>query len=88
MERAFKFLKRTSVSCGGVGAGEGDGLSGALKGGVVLSGEEAWEIPGEPIGDGFAWVRRSGSSCAGKETATVIKKNNAQQIGKNREAVM
>jgi hypothetical protein len=39
------------VSCGG--AGEDDGVSAAVKGGVVLSGEEA----GEPAGDGFAWVR-------------------------------
>jgi len=45
------------VSCGGVGAGEGDGLSGAVKGGVVLSGEEAEEAAGELTGDGFAWVR-------------------------------
>ena len=45
------------MSCGGVGAGEGDGLSGAVKGGVVLSGEEAEEAAGELIGDGFAWVR-------------------------------
>jgi hypothetical protein len=44
-------LKRTSVSCGG--AGEGDGVSGAARGGVVLSGEEA----GELAGDGFAWGR-------------------------------
>lgn len=45
------------MSCGGVGAGEGDGLSGAVKGGVVLSGEEAEEAAGELTGDGFAWVR-------------------------------
>ncbi len=57
MDRAFRFLKRTSVSCGGFGAGEGDELSGAVKGGVVLSGEEAGEATGELIGDGFAWMR-------------------------------
>lgn len=47
MERAFRFLKRTSVNGGAVGA-EGE-LLGAAKGGVVLSGE----VAGEMAGDGF-----------------------------------
>ena len=66
------------MSCGGVGAGEGDGLSGAVKGGVVLSGEEAEEAAGELIGDGFAWMRRGGSSCPERENVIHSKKNNAQ----------
>jgi hypothetical protein len=35
MERAFKFLKRTSVSCGAMG--EGGGVSAEDRGGVVLA---------------------------------------------------
>ena len=62
------------MSCGGAGAGEGDGVSAAVKGGVVLSGEET----GDPAGEVFASARCSGSSWAGKENAIVIKKNNAQ----------
>jgi hypothetical protein len=51
IERAFRFLKRTSVNGDAVGA-EGE-LLGAAKGGVVLSGE----VAGEPAGDGFISVR-------------------------------
>jgi hypothetical protein len=47
MERAFRFLKRTSVNGGAVVA-KGE-LLGPVEGGVVLSGEVA--------GDGFISVR-------------------------------
>jgi hypothetical protein len=50
MERAFRFLKRTSVN-GGTVVGKGE-LLGPVEGGVVLSGEVA-----EPAGDGFISVR-------------------------------
>jgi len=86
MERAFRFLKRTSVSGGG--AGEDDGVSAAAKGGVVLSGDAAGELPGEPIGDGFASTRCSGSSCAKREDVIKIERNNAQLTEKKREAVI
>ena len=55
MDRAFKFLKRTSVNGGAVG--EGGGVSAEAKGGVVLSGEGAGAVSGEPLGDGFASMR-------------------------------
>jgi hypothetical protein len=51
MERAFRFLKRTSVNGGAVVA-KGE-LLGPVEGGVVLSGE----VAGEPAGDGFISVR-------------------------------
>ena len=51
MDRAFRFLKRTSVNGGAVVA-EGE-LLGPIKGGVVLSGE----VAAEPAGDGFISVR-------------------------------
>ena len=47
MERAFKFLKSTSVNCGTVA--EGGEVAAEAKDGLVLSGEGA----GEPLGD---WV--------------------------------
>ena len=51
MDRAFRFLKRTSVNGGAVVA-EGE-LLGPVKGGVVLSGE----VAGAPAGDDFISVR-------------------------------
>jgi hypothetical protein len=72
IDRAFRFLKRTAVSGGGVV--EGGGASGEDKGGVVFSGEEA----GELAGDGLASGRCSGSSCAERGNAIENKTNNAQ----------
>ena len=43
MERAFKFLKSTSVSCGAVA--EGAGVTEADKGGGVLTGDALAEGP-------------------------------------------
>ncbi len=51
MERAFKFLKSTSVNCGAVA--EGGAVAAEAKDGLVLSGEGA----GEVLGDGFASMR-------------------------------
>ena len=56
MERAFKFLKRTSVSCGAPDAGAGAALED--KGGVVLAGEALGDAP--PTGETLGGV----SSCA------------------------
>jgi hypothetical protein len=56
MERAFTFLKRTSVSCGAPGAGAGVTLED--KGGVVLAGEALGDAP--PTGEALGGV----SSCA------------------------
>ena len=36
---------------------EGGVVSTEDKSGVVLSGEDAADVAGEPIGDGFAWMR-------------------------------
>jgi hypothetical protein len=41
MERAFKFLKSTSVNCGTVA--EGEGVAAEVKDGLLLSGEGAGE---------------------------------------------
>ncbi len=62
MERAFRFLKSTSVSCG-AGA-DGGGIAADDKGGVVLSGEAAGEarFSGEALGEAFDSGRWSGSS--------------------------
>jgi hypothetical protein len=51
MERAFRFLKRTSVNGGAVVA-KGE-LLGPVEGGVVLSGE----VAGEQAGDGSISMR-------------------------------
>jgi len=51
MERAFKFLKSTSVNCGTVA--EGGGLAAEVKDGLLLSGEGA----GEQLGDCVASMR-------------------------------
>jgi hypothetical protein len=56
MERAFKFLKRTSVSCGAPGAGAGVTLED--KGGVVFAGEALGDAP--PTDQALGGV----SSCA------------------------
>ena len=72
IERAFRFLKSTSVNCSGVAEGEGGGVSAAGNGDVVLSGEGAGVSAGEPIGDVFA------SSCANRGNAKQSEANNAQ----------
>ncbi len=58
MARAFKFLKRTSLSC--VGAGEGTGVTEADNGGVVLTGEALGEAPltGAAPGGVSSWAGR------------------------------
>jgi hypothetical protein len=43
MERAFKFLKRTSLSCGAVAVGTG--VAAEDNGGVVLTGDAVGEAP-------------------------------------------
>src|SRR5437660_12937013 len=58
MARAFRFLKRTSLSC--VGAGEGTGVTEADNGGVVLTGEALGEAPltGAAPGGVSSWAGR------------------------------
>jgi len=57
IERALRFLKRTSVNCGG--PDDGAGVTEADNGGVVLSGEAAGREPA-PAGDDAG----GDSSCA------------------------
>src|SRR6266849_6405363 len=57
MARAFRFLKRTSLSC--VGAGEGTGVTEADNGSVVLTGDALGEAPLTGAAPGGV------SSCAG-----------------------
>ena len=66
MERAFKFLKRTSVSCGVVDEGV---AAGADKGGVVLA--------GDAVADAALWGAAVGSSWA--PTTAQIENKQAQQ---------
>jgi len=49
IERAFKFLKRTSVNCGETE--DGAGVTEADNGGVVLAGEAAGGDPAAAGGD-------------------------------------
>lgn len=70
MERAFKFLKRTSVSCGAPGAGVGVTLED--KGGVVFTGEALGDAP--PTGDTLGGV----SSWASRVDTAQIETNNMQ----------
>ena len=58
MARAFKFLKRTSLSCGA--PGEGTGVTEADNGGVVLTGDALAEAPlTGPAGGGVSsWAFR------------------------------
>jgi hypothetical protein len=57
MERAFKFLKSTSVSCGV--AEDGGEAAAEDKGGVVLSGDVLGEptLSGEALGEAFDSAR-------------------------------
>lgn len=64
MERAFKFLKRTSVSGGAVG--KGPGVTEEESGGVVVTEDAAGEAP--PAGETPGGV----SSCAEAKAATQI----------------
>ena len=70
MARAFKFLKRTSLSCGA--PGEGTGVTEADNGGVVLTGDALAEAP-------LAGAAGSGvSSCAARIEATQIESSKMQ----------
>ena len=57
MERAFKFLKSTSVNCGTVA--EDEAVAADDKGGVVLSGDALGEptLSGEALGEAFDSAR-------------------------------
>ena len=70
MERAFKFLKRTSVS--GSAAGKGPGVTEEESGGVVVTEDAAGEAP--PAGETPGWV----SSCAETTAATQIETSEAK----------
>ena len=77
MERAFRFLKSTSVSCAGVGEGLAVTEADALTGGTLgEAGEGA-----VAIGDGPVVGRRPGcvSSCAGNVGVAQIEKSKANQ---------
>jgi hypothetical protein len=69
MERAFKFLKSTSVNGGAVAAAAGDGLAADDIGGAVLSGDALGDaaISGAEVAEGFTSGR---SSCAGNAVAS------------------
>src|SRR5712692_4331308 len=58
MARAFRFLKRTSLSW--AGAGEGTGVTEADNGGAVLTGDALGEVPLTGAAPGGV------SSCAGR----------------------
>src|SRR3954452_10991045 len=70
IDRAFKLLKSTSVSCGGP-LGAGEGVTADESGGVVAAalGEAA------AAGESDGWLGRTSSSCArsGKHEANPIR---------------
>ncbi len=70
IERAFKFLKSTSVSCGGVGKGVG-----------VAEEDKAGTGAGEAVGETAVSGGRvvCGSSCAGKIETDQIQMSEAQK---------
>ena len=70
MARAFKFLKRTSLSWGV--PGEGTGVTEADNGGVVLTGDALGEAPLTGVADGGV------SSCADRIEATQIESSKMQ----------
>jgi hypothetical protein len=67
MARAFKFLKRTSLTCGV--PEEGTGVTEADNGGVVLTGDALGEAPLTAAAGGGV------SSCAERYEATQIESN-------------
>jgi hypothetical protein len=71
MERAFKFLKRTSLSCDAVAVGTG--VAAEDNGGVVLTGEAVGEAPatGPALG--------GDSSCAEVKQAAEIETSAAHR---------
>ena len=78
IERAFKFLNSTSVSCGVVG--EGAGVTLAESGGVVLAGDAIEEVP--VTGGALGGV----SSCAGRNE-TKETENNETHERQSREII-
>lgn len=74
MERAFKFLKSTSVSAGGVAAAAGGGLVADDIGGVVPSGDDLGDaaISGTELGEGFASDRFSCASNPGASKSPIV----------------
>src|SRR5437667_12131606 len=72
IERAFRFLKSTSVSCGAVG--EGAGVTEEESGGVVLADDHAGEALLNGGGPGGA------SSCADRTEIAQIEANEAKKI--------
>ena len=81
MERAFKFLKRTSVSNGAVvvAVAAGDGLAADDNAAGVLSGDDLGEAAasGAEAGDVFGSSRGDGSSCAGN---AAVSKNKIESV--------
>ena len=73
IERAFRFLKSTSVSCGAIG--EGAGVTEEESGGVVLADDDAGEAL--LIGGGPGGV----SSCADKIEAAKIESSETPKTG-------
>jgi hypothetical protein len=76
----LKFLKRTSVNCGGVATGTG--VAAEDKAGVVLAGDAAGGLVVSGCGD-VAFAGCSGSSCADKNEET----KTAVQISGNRVSI-
>jgi hypothetical protein len=72
MERAFRFLKRTSVSCKALG--EGAGVTDEESGGVLLAGDAIGEAP--VMSERLAGV----SSCAGRIEIAKTETSEAQKI--------
>jgi hypothetical protein len=73
IERAFRFLKRTSVSCGAVG--DGAGVTDEYNGGVVLAGDAIGEAP--PAGERPGGV----SSWPGKIETTQSERRDIEKTG-------
>ena len=78
MARAFRFLKRTSVNCKGVGEAEGDGdaaeeTAGAADGAAGAGG-------GETIGASFRFLERTGGATSANQQTEVRTRTERRKI--------
>jgi hypothetical protein len=92
MERAFKFLKSTSVSDGAavVAVAAGDALAAADNAAGALSDDALGEAAasGTEAGDVFGSSRGDGSSCAGNAAVSKNKIENVRMSGIKRDSTI